>query len=72
MGWAVAGGGGGAPKLKVGDGAGGLAALEAMAAGKRMELVAKDGKLDGEGVRVLRAVLRRPRVAGRLVTLELG
>ncbi len=62
--------GGRAQKFQDGCGAGGLAALEAMAAGMRLE--AKCGKLDGENVRVLRAVLRRPRVAGRLVTLVLS
>ncbi len=50
---------------------GGLAALEALPA-SMTTLETKKKKLDGEGVRVMRAVLRRPRVAARLVSLDLG
>ena len=50
--------------------AGGVAELEAMA---EMELVRRDtNKLGAEDVRVLRALLRRPLVAARLVYLSLG
>ncbi len=48
---------------------GGVAELEAMA---EMELRSESGYLGEEDLRVLRAVLRRPRVAGRLVNLNLG
>ncbi len=50
--------------------AGGVAELEAMA---EMWLYTRDSnKLGAEGVRVLRAFLRRPLVAARLLYLHFG
>ncbi len=50
-----------------------MAALEAMGEVRLKSLKSlKAGKLDEEGVRALRALLRRPLVAGHIVFLGLG